>query len=170
MTDIPNEGSTADKRDSCLDISLRPVASSLRTHDGREISFTRAILTIHNVCDSEAAGVGPHATLGQERGTVQDVSSAFSQTAPLSIPSGGAASWDVYDLLIAAHPGAASKIHMFGYRAALDWRFDLEAWAEYLPLGSPTSVQTPVSRWAFRWSVPDPSTGKVELTIEDLKG
>ena len=170
MADTPHEGSMAGKRDSCLDISLQSVDSSLRTHDGREIPFTRAILTVHNVCDSEVVSVEPHATLGQERGTVQDVTSAFSQTAHPSIPPGGAANWDVYDLLIAAHPGAASKIHMFGHRAALDWRFDLAVWAEYRPLGSSASVQTPVSRWAFRWSVPNPVTGKVELTIEDPKG
>jgi len=170
MPNIPGEGLTSAKGDSCLDISLQSLDSSLRTHDGREIPFTRVILTVRNVCDSEVASVELHATLGQESGTVQDVTSAFSQTDLSSIPSGEAANWDVYDLLIPAHPGAASKIHMFGYRAALNWRFDLVAWAEYRPSGFSTSVQTPISRWAFRWSVPDPVTGKVELTIEDMEG
>jgi hypothetical protein len=138
--------------------------------DGREIPFTRAILTIRNVCVSEVVSVEPHATLAQEGGTVQDVTSAFSQSAYSSIPPGGTVTWDVYDLVIPAHPGTSSKIHMFGYRAALNWRFDLAVWAEYRPSGSSESIHTPVSRWALRWSVPDPATGKVELTIEDLKG
>lgn len=170
MPDTPGAKATTGERNRCLDISLQSVASHIRASDGREIPFTRAILTIRNMCDSEVVNVVPHATLGQEGGTVQDVTSSFSQSAHSSIPPGGAANWDVYDLLIPAHPGTASKIHMFGYRAALNWRFELAAWAEYRPSGSSIAVQTPVSRWALRWSVANPATGEVELTIEDLKG
>jgi hypothetical protein len=168
MPDTPGESVTTGERNSCLDISLQSVASHIRASDGREIPFTRAVLTIRNRCDSEVVDVDPHATLGQEGGTVQDVSSSFSQAAHSSIPPGGAADWDVYDLLIPAHPGTASKIHMFGYRAALNWRFELAAWALYRPSGSSTAVQTPVSRWALRWSVANAETKEVELTIEDL--
>ena len=170
MPDTPGESATSGERNSCLDISLQSVASHIRTSDGRETPFTRAILAIRNICDSEVVDVVPHATLGQEGGTVQDVSVSFSQSAHLSIPPGGAADWDVYDLLIPAHPGTASKIHMFGYRAALNWRFELAAWAEYRPSGPSTAMQTRVSRWALRWSVENPATAEVKLTIEDLKG
>ncbi len=170
MPDTPGESATTGESKSCLDISLQSVASHIRASDGREIPFTRAILTIRNICDSEVVDVVPHATLGQEGGTVQDVTSSFSQSAHSSIPPGGAVDWDVYDLLIPAHPGTASKIHMFGYRAALNWRFELAAWAEYRPSGSSIAIQTPVSRWALRWSVANPETKEVELTIEDLKG
>ena len=170
MQDTPDESATIGERNGCLDISLQSVASHMRASDGREIPFTRAVLTIRNICDSEVVDVLPHATIGQEGGTVQDVSSSFSQAAHSSIPPGGAADWDVYDLLIPAHSGTASKIHMFGYRAALNWRFELAAWASYRPSGSSIAVQTPVSRWALRWSVDNPSTGEVHLTIEDLKG
>jgi hypothetical protein len=170
MPDTPGESATTRESKNCLDISLQSAASHIRASDGREVPFTRAVLTIRNVCDSEVVDVVPHATLGQEGGTVQDVSSSFSQSAHSSIPPGGAADWDVYDLLIPAHPGTASKIHMFGYRAALNWMFELAAWAEYRPSGSSTAVQTLVSRWALRWSVADPATGEVGLTIEDLKG
>jgi hypothetical protein len=164
MPDTPGESK------SCLDISIKPVASQIRASDGREIPFTRAVLTIRNMCGSEVLDVMPHATLGQEGGTVQDVSSSFSQSAHSSIPPGGSADWDVYDLLIPAHPGTASKIHMFGYRAALNWRFELAAWASYAPSGSSGAVQTPVLKWALRWSVANPETKEVELTIEALKG
>ena len=169
MPDTPGESVTTGESNSCLAISLKSVASHIRASDGRDIPFARAVLTIRNICDSEVVDVVPHATLGQEGGTVQDVTSSFSQSAHSSIPPGGAADWDVYDLLIPAHPGTASKIHMFGYRAALNWRFELAAWAEYRPSGSSIAIQTPVSRWALRWSVADPANGEVELTIEDLK-
>jgi hypothetical protein len=158
---------TGDKQGLCLAVSLHPAASHIPASGGRDVAFTRAILGARNVCDAELTDVIPHATLGQEGGTVQDVSGAFS---PLqSIAPGQSVSWDVYELLLPAHPGTASKLHMFGYRAALNWRFELAAWAEYRFAVSSTKGQTPVARWVLRWSVPDPSTGEVQLAIEPLK-
>jgi len=107
-----------------------------------------------------------HAWSGQEGGTAQDVSGAFSGGIAAIIPPRGILSWDLYDLLIPAHQGTASKVHMFGYRAVLNWLFELSAWASYRVSGSAEPVQTPVSRWTLRWSVPDPSTGAVELAIK----
>jgi hypothetical protein len=152
----------------CLDISLQPVASQLKASDGREISFTRAVLTIHNACEAPLFNVVPQVTLGQEGGTVQDVTIALSNSVPSSIPHGGTVKWDVYDLLLPAHAGTASKIHMFGYRAALNWKFELAAGVEYRTSASSEPLKTPVLRWSFRWSVADPSTGAVGLTIEEI--
>lgn len=170
MPNTSDKGLTTVKAGDCLDISLQSLASPLRTHDGKEVPFTRAILVVRNGCDAEVVNLQLHATLGQEGGTVQDITSAFAQRALSTVPSGKVEKWDVFDQLIAIHPGAASKIHMFGYRAVLNWRFDLATWAEYRYHDVSTSVQTPVFTWAFRWTVPDPATGKVELTIEALKG
>jgi len=167
MPDTTDRNTAAKDRDCCLAISLEPAASHIRASDGREVPFTRAILTIRNVCNAELINVVPHATLGQESGTVQDVTSSFSPSVTSSIPPEGTVRWDVYDLLLPAHPGTASKVHMFGYRAALNWRFDLVAWAEYRLSGSSEPVQTPVSRWALRWSVVTPATGAVDVTIEN---
>lgn len=169
MTDTSEERAQTGGSDLCLDISLQSVPSHLSASDGREVPFARAILTIRNVCTAEAVNIVPHATLGQEGGTVHDVTSSLSHSAPSSIPPGGAFSWDVYDLLLPAHPGTASKVHMFGYRAALNWRFDLAAWAEYRPSVSSEPLMTSVLRWSLRWSVADPSTGAVGLTIEAIK-
>jgi hypothetical protein len=58
---------------------------------------------------------------------------------------------------------------MFGYRAVLNWRFDLALWAEYRAAGDPAPLRTPVSRWVLHWTVPDPATGAVVLTIEEEK-
>ena len=169
MADTSEKRAQTGGNNLCLDISLQSVPSHLRASDGREIPFTKAILTIHNVCTAEAVNVVPHATLGQEGGTVQDVTSSLSHSAPASIPPGGTVSLDVYDLLLPAHPGTASKIHMFGYRAALNWKFELAAWAQYRPSVSSEPLQTPVLRWSLRWSVADPATGAVGLTIEEIK-
>lgn len=168
MAENPGKSSAASGGHRCLDISLQALASHLQAAAGREIPFTRALLTIRNVCDEEVFSVVPHATLGQEGGTVQDVTASFAHLLPASIPPGEIVTWDVYDLLLPAHPGTASKIHMFGYRAALNWRFDLAAWAEYLISASAAPTQTPVSRWTLRWSLAETDKGKIELTIEDL--
>ncbi len=162
-------GAGQDIREHCLAISLQSVASKIRASDGRDIPFSRALLTITNVCPTEVIDLVPHASLGQEGGTVQDVTHAFTRSAAASIPAGGSVSWYVYDLLLPAHQGTASKVHMFGYRAVLNWRFDLAAWAEYRRSADSPPVRTPESRWVLRWSVPDPSTGAVELAIEKGK-
>lgn len=168
MADTSEERVATGGRDGSIDISLQHVDSHIRASDGREIPFARAVLTIRNSFTAEAVDVILHATLGQEGGTVQDVTSALTQAAPPSIPPDGTVRCDVYDLLLPAHPGTASKVHMFGYRAAMNWRFDLAAWAEYRLPGSVKILQTPVSRWAFHWSVVDQATGAVDVTIETV--
>jgi hypothetical protein len=169
MSDSAEERAATGGGSHCLDISLQSVPSHLRASDGREVPFTRAILTLRNVCDAEAVNVVPHATLAQEGGTIQDVTNSLPHSAPSSIPPGGTVSLDVYDLLLPAHPGTASKIHMFGYRAALNWKFDLAAWAQYRTSVSSGSLQTAVLRWSLRWSITDPATGAIGLTIEEIK-
>lgn len=169
MPDTSNGRAATTDREHCLDISLQPTGSSIRGTGEQEIPFCRAILKIRNVCDAEVVNIVPHATLGQEGGTVQDVSDSLSCPAPLAIPPGGTADWDIYNLLLPAHSGTASKVHMFGYRAVLNWRFDLTVWAEYLDPVSSLPAQTSVSRWALRWSVADPSGGEIGLAIEEVK-
>jgi hypothetical protein len=168
MPDTPEGKAGRDDRERCLVFSLQAAASRLLATNGKEVPFTRAVLTVRNACTTALIDMVPHTTLGQEGGTVQDVSHALSRL-PASLPPGGSVSWDIYDLLLPAHPGTASKVHMFGYRAALNWRFDLVVWAEYRRSADTPPVRTPVSRWALRWSVPDPSTGAVVLTIEEGK-
>lgn len=170
MPDTPEGKAVQDDKEHCLAISLQAEDSRLVASNGKEISFARAVVTVRNACAAELINMVPHATLGQEGGTVQDVSSAFPGKAGVSILPGGTISWYVYDLLLPAHSGAASKVHMFGYRAVLNWRFDLAVWAEYRRSADSPLVRTPVSRWALRWSVPDPSTGAVVLAIEEGKG
>lgn len=160
--------SEQDSRKRPLVISLQPEASQMPASGNREIPFERAILTIRNVSDAELADVVLRATLGQEGGTVQDISDSLARSVPASIPPLGSVRWDLYDLLLTAHPGAASKLHMFGYRAALNWRFDLVCRAEYRLPDSAAPEQTPESRWTLRWTVPDASRGDVVLEIEAI--
>lgn len=153
--------------DHCMQFTLTPTASRLKAVDGREVDFTKAMLSIRSTCSTELLNMVPHVTLGQEGGTVQDVTHALANSTPGSLPAGGFATWDVFDILLPAHSGTASKLHMFGYRAALNWRFDLAAWAEYRTAADSVVVSTPVQKWALRWTVPDAATGAIELVIDD---
>lgn len=161
---------SSEPKGRALEITLQREASKMPASGNREVPFERAILTIRNVSDAELTNVVPHATLGQESGTVQDISGALLPSVPASIPPMGIVRWDLYDLLLTAHPGAASKLHMFGYRAALNWRFDIACWAEYRLPDPAAPERTPESRWTFRWSVPDASSGDVVLATEENTG
>lgn len=165
MPEIRKEGSEVTGSDRCIDISLQPLTSQLKASDGRTLVFTRAILAIRNACDQEVVSIHAHAALGQEGGTVQDVTDAFTRSVPASLSPGEMVTCDVYDTLLPAHPGTASKVHMFGYRAALNWLFDLSVWIEYRISGS-SHARTPVSRWSLRWSLAEGDAGKVDLSIE----
>jgi len=150
-----------------LSFTLKTIPSTLRVTGGREIPFARAILTLRNAGGVTAIGVVPHATFSEERGLVHDATEALKgATATDSIPPGGELTWDVYDLLLAAHPGVASKVHLWGYKAALNWWIDLAAWAEYREAGTASPVRTAISRWRLCWNPSEPSVERIELSIE----
>ena len=84
------------------------------------------------------------------------------------IPPGDRLRWDLYDLLVAEHPGVSSKVHLFGHKAVLNWWFELSAKAEYrLSEGSPPAL-APLFRARFRWNASKPDLEKVNLSIETL--
>ena len=152
-----------------LTISLKAVPSKLQVSQDREIAFTRAILSMPHTGGLNQ--VIPHATLGQERGSIQDVSAALQKAGSAeSTPPGGKTEteWDVYDLLLAAHPGVAGKVHLFGFKAVLNWWFTLDAWAEVHPTNGAAPYKTPVYRWKLRWSPATPALEEINLALETV--
>jgi hypothetical protein len=153
-----------------LQFSIAAVPSVLRVAGSREIPFVRAILSLRNTGDAAAAGVVPHATLSEERGLVHDATEVLKRTATAdSIPPGGELRWDVYDVLLAAHAGVASKVHLWGYKAILNWWIDFSVWAEYREEYA-TPAQTGISRWKLRWNPTGMSVEKIELSMEAVEG
>jgi len=154
-----------------LKFSITEVPSTLRVTGGREIPFARAILSLRNAGDTMAAGVVPHAALSEERGLVHDATEVLRGAAATdSIPPGGELQWDVYDVLLAAHAGVASKVHLWGYKAVLNWWIDFSAWAEYRGEPAAAPVRTSPSRWKLRWSPAEPTAEKIELSLEAVEG
>ena len=151
---------------TALEISLQAVPSKLRITGGLEIPFSRAILSMRNA-GLKVVGLVPHATIAQEGGSVQDVSEALSQSGTVeSLLPGDTLEWDIYDLLLSAHPGVASKVHLWGYKAVLNWWYNVDVWSEYLTPEALTPQHTSAFRWKLRWT-PAPSASEgVNLSIE----
>lgn len=150
-----------------LEFSLRAVPSELRVTGGREIPFRRAILSMRNTGNAAVSRIAPHAILAQEGGSVQDITDALTRaTTAESLPPGEAVEWDVYDLLLAAHPGVASKVHLWGYKAMLNWWIDLAVWAEYLSANDAAPLNTPISRWKLRWTPRHSSLEDIDVSME----
>lgn len=153
-----------------LTISLHAVPSKLEVSGGREIAFTRAVLSMVNTGPAALVSVVPHATFAQERGIVHDAAEAISRARIVeSMQPKEKVEWDVYDLLLAAHPGVASKVHLWGYKAVLDWWLDFVAWAEYRSPDVTAPRQTPKHQWRLRWSPAKSQADKIDLTLEVAK-
>jgi hypothetical protein len=160
---------TPTKQKSDMEISLQVVPSKLRIRGGKEISFRRANLSMRNAGQSALLAVVPHATLAQEggAGSVHDGTEALSRARTVeSIPPGEAVNWDVYDLLLDAHPGVAGKVHLWGHKAVLNWWFELAVWAEYRTADDAAPQKTPVSRWKLCWLPLETSSDEVDLAIK----
>ena len=152
-----------------LRFELKTVSSTLRVTGGREIPFVRAVLLLRNTSGAEVSGVVAHAELSEERGLVHDATEAMKRAAPAdSVPPGGELAWDVYDLLLAAHAGVASKVRLWGYRAVLNGWIELSARADFKREGAAAPLQTPVALWRLRWQPSGPAAEEVELAVEAL--
>jgi hypothetical protein len=171
MSDSTANANMTKKQEHCLEFSLQSASSTLEVSGNNHIPFSRATLSLHNTGQTAVVGVVPHATVTQEGMPVHDRTEALSRTGTVeSIPPGDEVVWDVYDLLRAETDGVASKIHLFGYKAVLDWWYELAVWTEYRLPDSATLEQTPVSRWRFRWFALDPPHNNIDLTIEVVEG
>ena len=165
-----NSEITTQSQEGGLEFSLRAVPSELRVTGGREIPFKRAILSMRNTGNAAVVRFVPHATLAQEGGSVQDITDTLTQakTAEALTP-GEAVEWDVYDLLVSAHPGVASKVHLWGYKAILNWWIDLAVWTEYFSSNDTAPLHTPISRWKLRWTPAHSILEEVDLYVEAVK-
>ena len=150
-----------------LVFALETHPSTLRVAGGREIPFARPVLVLRNTGDRAATGLAVHATLSEERGLAHDATEALGRSVPAAaFPPGAGIRWDLYEVLLAAHPGVGSKVRLWGHKAVLGWWIDISAWAEHSE--APGVSDRPIARWRFRWSPAGAQAEGVELSIEAL--
>jgi hypothetical protein len=63
----------------------------------------------------------------------------------------------------------ASKVHLCGYKAALNWWIDFSVWAEYRQEGAASPLRTGISRWRLCWRPAEPSAEKIDLAVEAVE-
>jgi hypothetical protein len=168
MTIDPEEnGGLADTRNSPLEICLEAVPSTIKKSSGGAIHFTRAVLVIKNVGLEPVQGLTPRAVLTQENGMSHEVTAAMArELKDDALPPGGTIQWDLFGLLADGHPGVASKVHLFGYKTALNWWFTVSAEADYRLGGGSSPRRTPPFKARFRWNAKPNALDEVDLSIQ----
>lgn len=145
-----------------VSVTPRPAARSLPS--GRELVFTDAVLSIRNGGDRPLPGLVPLLSVRQDETTLGEESDVLLAKWPAGgLAPGEEVEWGLYDLLQAVDRGFASKIHLFGLKAALNWSFHLEVKASWR--GGSESSQAPVFRAAFRWRVVEGAPGGIGLEV-----
>ena len=130
-----------------LQFSIAAIPATLRVAGGREIPLSGRSFCCAMGRHPGGRGRPARPTLSEERGLVHDATGGSGRAvAAASIPPGGELHWDLYDVLLAAHAGIASKVHLWGYKAVLNWWINFSAWAEYREEGVEAPIQTGISR------------------------
>jgi hypothetical protein len=154
---------------SFLKIGLEAVPSMLEIAPRGEIKFPRAVLVMRNAGPEPVQVSISQASIFQEGGMPLDVTKALNKNLiGRFIPPGDPLSWDLYDLLMAEHPGVAGKVHLFGYKAVLNWWFELSAQADYQLSDGSLPVPMPLFQAKFRWNAAKPDLEKIDLSINPL--
>ncbi len=154
---------------SHLKILLEAIPSSLKISPGGEIKFPRPVLVIRNVGPNLVKVQISQASIFQEGGMPQEVTEALNKNLiDRLISPGDTLRWDIYDLLLAEHPGVASKVNLFGYKVILNWWFELSVKTDFRLSDGSSPVQTPLFRAKFRWNASKPDLEKVNLSIDAL--
>lgn len=166
-TEMESPAGTPADRSSPLTLELESVPSTLQTAGGKAIRFTRALLVIRNMGLKPLQGLFLRVTLSQEGGRPQEIAQDLTPAlAGGEFPPGERVTRDLFDLLAAGHPGVASKVHLFGYKAVLNWWFDLTVGADYRVEGESVRQETPPFRARFRWNALPGALDQVDLSIE----
>jgi hypothetical protein len=170
MPDIKAGQTQTKNEESYLEISLEAAPLKLETSGGREITFIGAMLSMANTGIAVLVGVVPHATIAKEGGLIHNATGAPSRSKIVeSMEPGETVKWDVYDLLLVAHPSLVSKVYLWGYEAVLGWWLEFVAWAEYRTPDVATPLQTPKHRWKLRWSPAKSQADEIDLSWEVMK-
>lgn len=152
---------------SPLEFSLDPYPSTLKAAGGGNVRFPRAILALKNKGHEPVREVTLQGTVSQEGGLTHEITESLSTEVACGVLGPGETrQWDLFDLLAAGHPGVASKIHLFGYKAVLNWWFDLTVGADYRIEGESLRQETPPFRARFRWNAQPGALDQVGLSIE----
>ena len=143
-----------------LEITVRPLLTTLRLPAGHEVPLEDAVLSLRNIGNEPLEGLSPELTLTREGAVLYRGADALLSSLPGGrLEPGAAAEWGLYGLLQEVDKGFAGRVHLFGVKAALNWAFGVEVSASWHRGGKEEGA---AFAGAFRWRQGDEGT-RLEL-------
>ena len=147
-----------------LDVVAREVTLQYPGAEG--VVFRDAVLVIHNTGVAPATGVGLQCLVTNEGRVLVDRQVDLT---PLGFDStlepGREGSSSFFRLLQQVVKGFGSKVNMFGYRAALNWTYQLVATPTTGPNSAPAGAER---KWQVRWHPSETDADLVEVDITSV--
>ena len=145
-----------------LTLSLEQRSVTLHYPGAEGIVFHDAVFVLRNAGDRPADDLSLHVRIAQEQKPLAETRvdlSAFD-VAP-SLAPGGEARVSLFRIMQKVVPGFGSKVNLFGYKAALNWTYQVSAAPCAAAGGPPVDLQT----WQVRWGPSETDTHRVEVEI-----
>ncbi len=153
-----------------LEVAWRPEASELRGPGGKPLPFTDAVLVVRNAGSAPLAGFRATVTVRQEDALLCEARDAMGAAlGERVLAPGESVAVGAFALLQEVDPGLASRVHLFGVKALLNWRFRVEAEVSCRAAGGAADRGPARAEFAFHWAPPESPGGPVGL-VEDPLG
>ncbi len=153
-----------------LELVWRPEASELHGPGGKPIAFTDAVLVVRNAGSAPLEGLRAVVTVRQEDALLCEARDAMGATlGERVLAPGESVAGSALALLQEVDPGLASRVHLFGVRALLTWRFRVLAEVSCRAADGASGSPSARSEFAFHWA-PAESPGAPIGLVEDSLG
>ena len=153
-----------------LALAWRPEASELHGPGGKPIPFTDAALVVHNAGAVPLGELRATVTVRQEDSLLCEARDAMGAAlGGRVLAPGESVAVGAFALLQEVDQGLASRVHLFGVKALLTWRFRVVAEVDCRAAGGASGRGKARAEFAFHWAPPESPGGPVGL-VEDPLG
>lgn len=145
-----------------LEIALRPAQATLHLAGGRTLPFTDGVLVLRNATGMALEDLRATATVRQE-GAILAAEEVPLGQAGSWLPAGASLERGLYELLQALDRGLASRVHLWGPKAVLNWPFHLSLEVSWRAGGE---AHRTACACGFRWTQPEGPDGAFALELD----
>ena len=141
--------------------------SELKIGAGREIKFPRAVLSLQNEGPEPVKAMISGANIVQEGGMPQELTGTLNKNlVDLLILPRETVNWDLYELLLAEHPGLPAGFTSLATKQFLNWWFEFSTEVSFRISDEAPWIRSPLFQSKFRWSASKPDLKKVDLFLK----
>lgn len=153
-----------------LELDWLPKESELHGPGGKPIAFTDAVLVVRNAGAVPVGELRATATVRQEDALLCEARDALGATlAGRVLAPGESVAGSALALLQEVDAGLASRVHLFGVKALLTWRFRVAAEVHCRAADGASGQGKARAEFAFHWVPPESTGGPIGL-VEDPLG